>query len=39
MIDITFPDGSVRQYEQGVTGSEIAAGISPQLAKEVLACK
>ena len=38
MIDITFPDGSVRQYEQGVTGSEIAAGISPQLAKEVLAC-
>ena len=39
MIDITFPDGSVRQYEQGVTGSEIAAGISPQLAKEVLVCK
>ncbi len=39
MIDITFPDGSVRQYEQGVTGSEIAAGISPQLAKEVLAWK
>ncbi len=39
MIDITFPDGSVRQYEKGVTGAEIAAGISPALAREVLACK
>ncbi len=39
MIDITFPDGSVKQYEQGVTGLDIAKSISPQLAKEVLACK
>ncbi|MGN0196218.1 MAG: threonine--tRNA ligase [Candidatus Cryptobacteroides sp.] len=36
-INITFPDGSVRTYEQGVTGYEIASGISPRLAAEVLA--
>ena len=37
MIDITFPDGSVRQYHEGVTPYEIAEGISPRLAAEVLA--
>ena len=37
MINITFPDGSVRQYEQGVTGYDIAMSISPRLAAEVLA--
>ncbi len=37
MIDITFPDGSVRQYNDGVTPYEIAEGISPRLAAEVLA--
>ena len=37
MIDIRFPDGSVRSYEEGVTGYEIAEGISPRLAAEVLA--
>ncbi len=37
MIKITFPDGSVREFESGVTGYEIAKGISPRLAKEVLA--
>ena len=37
MINITFPDGSVRQYEAGVTGYEIAMGISPRLAEQVLA--
>ena len=37
MIDITFPDGSVRQYEAGVTGYDIAMGISPRLAEQVLA--
>lgn len=36
MIKITFPDNSVREYESGVTGYEIARAISPQLAKEVL---
>ena len=37
MVNITFPDGSVRQYEAGVTGYEIAMGISPRLAEQVLA--
>ena len=37
MINITFPDGSVRPFEKGVTAYEIAAGISPRLAAEVLA--
>ncbi len=36
MIKITFPDNSVREYESGVTGYEIARAIIPQLAKEVL---
>ena len=38
MIQITFPDGSVRSYEQGVTGFEIAESISPALARDVLSC-
>ena len=37
MINITFPDGSVRAFEKGVTGYEIAKSISPRLAEEVLA--
>ncbi len=37
MINVTFPDGSVRQYNEGVTGLEIAQGISSRLAQEVLA--
>lgn len=37
MINITFPDGSVRAFEKGVTGFEIASSISPRLAEEVLA--
>ncbi len=37
MINITFPDGSVRAFEKGVTGYEIARSISPRLAAEVLA--
>jgi threonyl-tRNA synthetase len=37
MIKITFPDQSVREYPEGVTGLEIAASLSNQLAKEVLA--
>ena len=36
MIKITFPDASVREYESGVTGMDIAESISPRLAKEVL---
>lgn len=38
MINIKFPDGSVRSYEQGVTGLQIAESISPALARDVLAC-
>ena len=38
MIKITFPDGSVREYEAGVTGLEIAQSISQRLAQDVLAC-
>ncbi|MCD7713675.1 MAG: threonine--tRNA ligase [Prevotella sp.] len=38
MIKITFPDGSVRQYEQGVTGLQIAESISPALARNVVSC-
>ncbi len=36
MIKITFPDGSVRDYEKGITPMQIAEGISPRLAQEVL---
>ena len=37
MINIKFPDGSVRTYESGVTGYDIAMSISPRLAQDVLA--
>ena len=37
MIDIKFPDGSVRSYEKGITPFQIAEQISPRLASEVLA--
>ncbi len=37
MIKITFPDASVREYEKGVTGLEIAQSISQRLAQEALA--
>jgi len=36
MIKVTFPDGSVREYEKGTTGIQIAESISPRLAQEVL---
>ena len=39
MISISFPDGAVRQYEQGVTALDIARSISEGLAKKVLAAK
>lgn len=37
MIKITFPDGSIREYAKGITAMQIAEGISPRLAQEVLA--
>lgn len=38
MVKITFPDGSVREYEKGVTGLQIAESISPALARDVVSC-
>ncbi|MBO4500130.1 MAG: threonine--tRNA ligase [Bacteroidaceae bacterium] len=38
MINITFPDGSVRQFNKGVTGLEIAQSISQRFAQDVLSC-
>ncbi len=37
MVNITFPDGSVRSYEKGVTPLNIAESISPSLARDILA--
>jgi threonyl-tRNA synthetase len=39
MINITLPDGSVRQYESGVTAMDVAKSISEGLARKVLAAK
>ena len=39
MINITLPDGSVRQYEKGTTAHQIALSISEGLARNVLAAK
>lgn len=38
MVKITFPDGSVREYKNGVTGLQIAESISPALARDVVSC-
>lgn len=38
MVKITFPDGSAREYEQGVTGLQIAESLSPALARDVVSC-
>ena len=38
MIKVTFPDGSIREFEDGITGLQIAERLSAQLAREVLAC-
>jgi threonyl-tRNA synthetase len=39
MVAITLPDGSVKNFERPVTGSELAASIGPGLAKAALAVK
>jgi len=39
MINITFPDGNVRQYEKGATAMQIAESISSGLARNVLSAK
>ena len=37
MIHLTFPDGTVREYQPGITGAELAASISKSLAKKAVA--
>ncbi len=39
MINITFPDGSVKQFENGITPLQVAESISPRFAADVLAAK
>ncbi len=39
MINITFPDGAVRQYEKGISALGIAQSISEGLARKVLAAE
>ena len=39
MIQITLPDGSVRQFESGVTALDIAKSISEGLARNVLSAE
>jgi threonyl-tRNA synthetase len=37
MVSLTFPDGSVRDYDDGITGAELALSISKSLSKKALA--
>ena len=37
MVALTFPDGARRDYQDGISGLEIAKGISPSLAKRTVA--
>ena len=37
MISLTFPDGAKRDFNAGITGLDIAKGISPSLAKRTVA--
>ncbi|MFQ5563893.1 MAG: threonine--tRNA ligase [Parvularculaceae bacterium] len=39
MVAITFPDGSVRDYDNPVTGAAIAESLSKSLAKKAVAAK
>ena len=39
MISLTFPDGSKREYEPGISGADVAASIAPSLAKKAVAVK
>src|SRR3981081_3381343 len=37
MVALTFPDGARRDYPNGITGLDVAKGISPSLAKRTVA--
>ncbi|WP_214481586.1 threonine--tRNA ligase [Bacillus sp. SM2101] len=39
MINMTFPDGAIKEYEKGITTEDIAASISPGLKKKAIAGK
>ena len=39
MINITFPDGNVKQFEAGITPFQVAESISPRFAADILAAK
>ena len=39
MINITFPDGAIREFEAGTTAYQVAESISPRLASACLAAK
>jgi threonyl-tRNA synthetase len=39
MIDLIFPDGSSRQFPEGTSGRDVAASISPSLAKRAVLIK
>lgn len=39
MIKLTFPDGSVKEFSEGVTAMEVAEAISPSLKKKCIAAK
>ncbi len=39
MIKITLPDGSIREYDKGITALEIATSISEGLARNILAAE
>ncbi|MFK8250988.1 threonine--tRNA ligase [Ancylobacter terrae] len=39
MIHLTFPDGAVREFAPGTTGTEVAASIAKSLAKKSIAVK
>jgi len=38
-IKITFPDNSVREFDQGITAFDVAKSISNRLAEDALVCK
>lgn len=39
MIKLTFPDGSIKEFEKGITALDVVKGISVSLAKKTLAAK
>ena len=38
-IKVTFPDGSIKEFEKGISAYSIAESISPRLAEDTLAVK